>query len=164
MSTFRKSHNPNKSPIETRIFLRQSTLAEIALWSALRTSCPQPRRQALCYCTIPPPEQPSRERASLLLASAQVLTVPDDADGRSHPTPTSSHFGKKRFPFPAVLCLRLLSPVAVFSLLQTRFQKPPVLLVVNEGPRYPEGTAKHRDVRSSVQIPLQYQTVRCHFF
>lgn len=78
--------------------------------------------------------QPSRELASLLLADAQLLTVPDD--GRFHPTPASSRFGKKCLSFLALLRLvtkTRLSPVAagVVSLANEhlRFQIPPVLPV-----------------------------------
>jgi hypothetical protein len=61
--------------------------------------------------------QPSRELASLLLADAQLLTVPDD--GRIHPTPASSRFGKKCLSFHALL--RLITKTRLFpvSLLQT---------------------------------------------
>jgi hypothetical protein len=104
----RKSQNPNKSLIGTRYLPSAVHVVRSRALFDLTSSCQQPLRQALCYRTIPPPDRHFPRACVSVAGWRSSSNGPDDAGGRSHPTPTGSHFWKKRFPFPAVLCLRLL--------------------------------------------------------
>jgi hypothetical protein len=147
ISTFRKSRIlENKSQFGFEYSFgspRGLCCRDVRLHNAL-PAADQASTSLLMHCSSA--DRPSRERASLLLAGAQVLTVPDDADGRSHPTPTGSHFGKKRFPFPAVLCLRLLGScggVCFVAKERLRLQKSPVLpICVSSGSALPRRDCK----------------------